>query len=99
MDILISNPIKRSYADRLFNQNGFILMSMHKMNVQIFSVHRPRSNAASLIGILLVSLLNGIFWGAVVMLAGWSGGLFVMMIATLLTFLGIALCHVNSVDS
>jgi hypothetical protein len=96
MDILISNPIKRSYADRLFNQNGFILI---KMNVQIFSVHRPRSNAASLIGILLVSLLNGIFWGAVVMLAGWSGGLFVMMIATLLTFLGIALCHGNSVDS
>ena len=70
---------------------------MHKTNVQISSAHRhtPSFTAASLTGILLISLFSGAFWDGVVMLAGWSGGLFVMMIATLLTFLGIVFCQGN----
>jgi hypothetical protein len=71
---------------------------MHKTNVQISPAHRhtPSFTAASLTGIFLISLFSGSFWSGVVMLEGWSGGLFVMIIATLLTFLGIVFCQGNS---
>jgi hypothetical protein len=71
---------------------------MHKTNVHISPAHRhtPSFTTASLTGILLISLFSGSFWSGVVMLEGWSGGLFVMIIATLLTFLGIVFCQGNS---
>ena len=73
-------------------------------NVQIAPVHRHTPSytatstftAASLTGILLISLFSGAFWSGVVMLAGWSGGLFVMIVTTLMTFLGIVFCQGNS---
>jgi hypothetical protein len=58
---------------------------MYKTNVQIYPAHKntPSLSAASLTGILLISLFSGSLWSGVVMLEGWSGGLFVMIIATL----------------
>lgn len=71
---------------------------MYKMNVETSPVrrHAPSFSVALLAGIFLISLFSGAFWGSIVMLAGSSGGLFVMLITTLLTFLAIAVCHGNS---
>ncbi len=86
MDTLIYIPIKRYYCLAYSISMGLYIM--YKTNIQFYSAHRhtPSFSAASLTGILLISLFSGALWSGVVTLEGWGGGLFVMIIAMLMLF-------------